>query len=62
MFRVLPLDVLALHPSSGGVHTAQVGGEDTFQWGASTPPIGEILDGGQRQKTTTHKPAHAAGV
>src|SRR6218665_1283258 len=43
---------LPLHPS-GGAHTAQVGGGATFHWGASSPPIGAILDGGQRQKTTS---------
>ncbi|ABM58076.1 hypothetical protein Veis_2329 [Verminephrobacter eiseniae EF01-2] len=53
MFRVLPLDVLALHPSVGSAHIAQVGGGDTFHWGVSSPPIGAILDGGQRQKTTS---------
>src|SRR6218665_3984878 len=39
--------------ASGGAHTAQVGGGATFHWGASSPPIGAILDGGQRQKTTS---------
>src|SRR6218665_2601677 len=47
----LPCILLASGGASGGAHTAQVGGGATFHWGASSPPIGAILDGGQRQKT-----------
>src|SRR6218665_2872152 len=52
-FLWFPSLLLPFHPASGGAHTARVGGVATFHWGASSPPIGAILDGGQRQKTTS---------